>query len=86
MLDNENDFKFFIEDDKTFDDYIKEMSKDGTWGGNLEIQAISMKFKINFHIHIYNHPMYIVKNYDIPFKNIHLSYHDGVEYNKIGTL
>lgn len=42
-----------------------------------------MKFNVNFYIHIYNHPMYIVRNWDHPFKNIHLSYHDGEHYNSI---
>jgi OTU domain-containing protein 3 len=78
MLANENDFKFFIEDDKSFPDYMKEMQKDGIWGGNLEIQALAMRFSVNFYIHIYNHPMYIVRNFDNPMKNVHLSYHDGV--------
>lgn len=39
MVDNSDNFKFFIEDDRTFEDYIKYMSKDGTWGGNLELQV-----------------------------------------------
>lgn len=42
-----------------------------------------MRFKVNFYIHIYDHPMYIIKNFDSPFKNIHLSYHDGEHYNSI---
>jgi hypothetical protein len=83
MVENEDHFKFFIEDDKTFDDYIKHMSKDGIWGGNLEIYALSMKLTVNFYIHIYNHPMYIVRNWDHPFKNVHLSYHDGEHYNSV---
>jgi len=29
----------FIEDDQTFDDYIKEMKSNGEWGGNLELQV-----------------------------------------------
>lgn len=85
MKANEDHFKFFIEDDQTFEDYLEEMLKDSTWGGNLEIyvnprliKALSMRFNINFFIHIYDHPMYIVKNHESPLKDIHLSYHDGV--------
>jgi OTU domain-containing protein 3 len=37
MEENQDHFKFFIEDDRSFEDYIKEMKKDGIWGGNLEI-------------------------------------------------
>jgi OTU domain-containing protein 3 len=83
MIENKDHFKFFIEDDKNFDDYIADMSKDGTWGGNLEIYAMSMHFNVNFYIHIYNHPMYIVKNWDFPSRNIQLSYHDGEHYNSV---
>jgi len=83
MIENQDHFKFFIEDDVTFDDYIKDMTKDGTWGGNLEIYALSMKFSVNFYIYIYNHPMYIVKNFDKPARNAHLTYHDGQHYNSV---
>lgn len=38
-----------------------------------------MKFQVNIYIHIYNHPMYIIKNHDKPMKNLQLSYHDGVK-------
>lgn len=37
MKENEGHFKLFITDDKSFDDYIEEMSRDGIWGGNLEL-------------------------------------------------
>jgi OTU domain-containing protein 3 len=83
MVENQDHFKFFIEDDVTFDDYIKDMTKDGTWGGNLEIYALSMKFSVNFYIYIYNHPMYIVKNFNKPARNVHLTYHDGQHYNSV---
>lgn len=83
MIENQDHFKFFIEDDQSFDDYIKDMSKDGSWGGNLEIYALSMRFNVNFYIHIYNHPMYIVKNFTEPLRNVQLSYHDGEHYNSV---
>jgi len=86
MVKNRENFEPFIEDDQKFDDYIKDLTKDGEWGGNLEIQALAMRFNINFFIHIYNHPLYIVKNFSQPLKNIHLSYHDGNHYNSVRLL
>ncbi len=80
MKENEDHFKFFVTDDIPFDKYILDMSEDGIWGGNLELYAISMKFEVNIYIHIYNHPMYIIKNHHNPMKNLQLSYHDGVKY------
>jgi OTU domain-containing protein 3 len=44
MKGNEDHFKFFIEDDEPFEDYIKDMIKDGTWGGNLEIYVKYKQF------------------------------------------
>ena len=93
MIQNRSNFEPFIEDDKKFDDYIEEMSNDGKWGGNLEIQvktyiikALSMRFNVNFYIHIYNHPIFIVRNFEFPFTNVHLSYHDGVKHNNIRVI
>jgi hypothetical protein len=33
MKENEELYKFFIEDDMNFDDYLKKMLKDGEWAG-----------------------------------------------------
>ena len=48
---NKNDFIPFIEDDETIDQYLDEMRKDGVWGGQLEIQALSMMYKFNIIVH-----------------------------------
>ena len=37
MGENEDHFKCFMTDDKTFEKYIEDMSEDGIWGGNLEL-------------------------------------------------
>ena len=34
---NRDDYAPFIEDDETIDQYLGDMSKEGTWGGQLEI-------------------------------------------------
>lgn len=39
MKENEDHFKFFISEEKSFPDYLEDMSKDGIWGGNLELQV-----------------------------------------------
>ena len=39
MIDEKDFFQNYIEDDQTFDDYIREMQSNGEWGGNLEIQV-----------------------------------------------
>jgi hypothetical protein len=80
---NKDFIKFFIEDDKNVDDYIKDMRKDGIWGGNIEIYSLSMSLNVNFYIFLYNRPLYIVRNHDKPKRNLFLSYHDGEHYNSV---
>jgi len=41
MEQNTDFYSLFIEDDMTFNDYLREMNKDGEWGGNLELSAIA---------------------------------------------
>ena len=86
MEENKEDFKPFIEDDRTIDEYINSMKEDKEWGGNLEIYALSMALHSNFYVYIHNHPMYVVKNFDDPKKNIMLTYHDGKHYNSLRKL
>lgn len=86
MKDHKEIFEPFIEDDEPFDDYIKRMSKDREWGGNLEIYALSMLLEANFYIYIYEQPMYVVKNFEKPKKNIKLTYHEGKHYNSLRKL
>ena len=83
MKENKDTFQPFIEDDEPIDKYIERMSKNTEWGGNLEIYALSMLLEANFYIYIYEHPMYIVKNFEKPKKNVLLTYHDGKHYNSL---
>jgi len=45
-----------------------------------------MKFKVNFYIHIFKQPMLIIKNFDKPTRDIHLSYHEGEHYNSVRLI
>ena len=86
MKENKDIFQPFIEDDEPFDKYIERMSKNTEWGGNLEIYALSKLLEANFYIYIHEHPMYIVKNFEKPKKNVMLTYHDGKHYNSLRKL
>lgn len=86
MKENKDDFIPFLEENEPFDTYIEKISKDGEWGGNLEIYALSMALKMNFYIYIYQQPIYIVKNHEEPVKNIMLTYHNGKHYNSLRKL
>ena len=86
MKENKDDFAPFIEDDEPLDKYIEKMSQNGEWGGNLEIYALSKALEANFYIYIHEHPMYVVKNFEKPKKNVMLTYHDGKHYNSLRKL
>ena len=86
MKKNEEEFAPFIEDDETFDKYLERMEEDGEWGGNLEIYALSKVLEANFYIYIHKHPMYVVKNFEKPKKNILMTYHEGKHYNSLKKL
>ena len=50
---NQDEFRFYIEDDKTFEEYIETMTKEGIWGGQLELKALADSLKFNVIIHEY---------------------------------
>ena len=83
MIDNKEVFVPFLDDSISIDEYIEKISKDGEWGGNLEIYALSMALKVNFCIYIPDRPCSVVKNWENPKRNIFLIYHDGKHYNSL---
>ena len=86
MKDNKDAFIPFLEEEEPIDNYIEKISKDGEWGGNLEIYALSMALKVNFYIYMHEQPIYIVKTADEPTKNIMMTYHNGKHYNSLRKL
>ena len=82
MRDNSDDFQPFIEDDEEFNSYMQKMTNPGTWGGNLELQALSMALQVNINIHRLNEPVWEIINFNDK-RSIHLSYHDGDHYNSV---
>lgn len=48
---NREMFEPFVEDEVPFDDYCRSMGEDGTWAGNMELQAASLVTRCNICIH-----------------------------------
>eukprot|EP01027_Heterolobosea_sp_BB2_P014582 GEZU01020929.1.p1 GENE.GEZU01020929.1~~GEZU01020929.1.p1 ORF type:complete len:316 (-),score=74.41 GEZU01020929.1:99-1046(-) len=86
IVANREFFEPFIEDDEPWEEYIENMRKDGTWGGNIELQALSMAHRVNIVIHQNKHPSYEIANFPSGHKTIHLSYHHGEHYNSVRPL
>eukprot|EP01122_Echinamoeba_exundans_P002502 TRINITY_DN12443_c0_g1_i1.p1 TRINITY_DN12443_c0_g1~~TRINITY_DN12443_c0_g1_i1.p1 ORF type:complete len:417 (+),score=71.20 TRINITY_DN12443_c0_g1_i1:3-1253(+) len=80
---NEEDYAPFIEDDRTLDAYLAEMSRNAVWGGHLEIHAASMLWNVNVCIHQLDQPRWEMRNHDGNVRFIHLSYHDGEHYSSV---
>ncbi|XP_058081807.1 OVARIAN TUMOR DOMAIN-containing deubiquitinating enzyme 7 isoform X4 [Magnolia sinica] len=84
IMKHRQEFEPFIEDDVPFDEYCKSMEKDGTWAGNMELQAASLVTRSNICIHRVMSPRWYIRNFDSRGTcMIHLSYHDGEHYNSI---
>lgn len=86
ITEHRADFEPFIEDDVPFDRYISAMARNGTWGGNLELQACSMAFTVNVKIFQADLPCWDVVNWPQPSKTLFLSYHDGDHWNSVRPL
>lgn len=51
------------------------MKRNGSWGGNIEIQAASLLYNVNVIIHQLDQPRWEIVNFeDAKTKTIHLSY------------
>ncbi|KAH0856715.1 hypothetical protein HID58_084976 [Brassica napus] len=72
IVKNREMFEPFIEDDVPFEDYCKTMDDDGTWAGNMELQAASLVTRSNICIHRM-----------VKFTPLFRSYHDGEHYNSV---
>ncbi|XP_019087119.1 PREDICTED: OTU domain-containing protein 3-like isoform X3 [Camelina sativa] len=84
IVKNREMFEPFIEDDVPFEDYCKTMDEDGTWAGNMELQAASLVTRSNICIHRSMSPRWYIRNFeDTRTRMIHLSYHDGEHYNSV---
>eukprot|EP00871_Galdieria_phlegrea_P001671 jgi/Galph1/2504/GphlegSOOS_G1169.1 len=72
------------EDDKEFETYVSDMRKQGTWAGNLELQAISILYQVNIRIHCEEETFVDIVNFeDSEAKWIHLSYQHGEHYGSV---
>ncbi|XP_038721909.1 OVARIAN TUMOR DOMAIN-containing deubiquitinating enzyme 7 isoform X2 [Tripterygium wilfordii] len=84
IMKNREMFEPFIEDDVLFDEYCQSMEKDGTWAGNMELQAASLVTHCNICIHRNMSPRWYIRNFDDRgARMVHLSYHDGEHYNSV---
>lgn len=84
MKDHRDEYEPFVEDDEPFDNYIERMGEEGTWAGNMELQAGSQVLAVNLRIYQAGERPWTVKNFpEESAPLLHLSYHDGIHYNSV---
>uniref|UniRef100_A0ACD5YZX2 Uncharacterized protein n=1 Tax=Avena sativa TaxID=4498 RepID=A0ACD5YZX2_AVESA len=85
IVQHREEFEPFIEDEVPFDEYCASMMKDGTWAGNMELQAASLVTSRNICIHMLNSPRWYINNFSgrEASNMVHLSYHHGEHYNSV---
>ena len=84
--ENREFYEPFMDEDESFDAYLSRLRKDGEWGGQIELQALSLCLKINIIVHQLDQPRWEILNHPREAKAIHLSYHDGEHYNSVRLL
>lgn len=56
ILENQNTYFAFINEDQTLESYCKNMNRDSVWGGEIELNALAHRFQFNVMIHQVNNP------------------------------
>jgi len=82
---NRDDYEPFLEDDEIWEEYLPRMKANGTWGGQMEIQAFSLAYSVNITIHQLGQPRWDIVNF-YGMKTIHLSYHQGEHYSSVRKI
>ncbi|GAB65525.1 OTU-like cysteine protease [Plasmodium cynomolgi strain B] len=83
LLRNEEKYQHFIEYDESYKSYIQRISLDGTWGGQLELQAVGELFTVNILIYQENGCILEIKNHSDDKKCIQLHYASSEHYNSV---
>ena len=51
LKENEDEYKFFVEDDHTFEYHMDCMEDDGTFGGNMELAAFARMRQVDIKVY-----------------------------------
>ena len=84
MRRDEERFKWFVEDDEDWGDYLARLGRDGEWGGNLELVAAANLRSVNVVVHQLEAPKFeICADDNSATRTVHLSYHGEAHYNSV---
>ena len=60
---NADDFKPFVEDDEYWEQYLARMRREGTWAGNVEVQATARVLGRRICVHRVGQPRWVLSPY-----------------------
>jgi len=86
---NKEYFALFLPDDEDIDEYIKDMSESGTWGGHFELVALSCVLNVKFCLYMKDSDPVIIKSSEKDLKGVrivHLAYHVDEHYSSIRKI
>ncbi|XP_028393840.1 OTU domain-containing protein 3-like [Dendronephthya gigantea] len=91
LADHREEYEPFVEDNKTFDEHVRELNKAGTFGGNDSIVAFSRCYGLNIVIHQLNERCWVIHGEEYkkpgdPFRELHISYHNGDHYSSVRRI
>ncbi|KAL0136729.1 hypothetical protein V8B55DRAFT_1542033 [Mucor lusitanicus] len=96
LRENEETYKFFVEDDQSFEHHVECMSQDATFGGNMELAAFAKLKKVD--IKVYQPGMiYVINGVDDedekiedeeeePRQTLHIAYHSWEHYSSVRNI
>ncbi|KAI3991134.1 hypothetical protein MKX01_022355 [Papaver californicum] len=84
IQDHRLEFEPFIEDEVPFVEYCDLMETEGTWAGQMELQACSLVTRCNICVHRLMSPRWYMRNFEgHGSRVVHLSYHNEEHYNSV---
>ncbi|CAO0790925.1 unnamed protein product [Mucor circinelloides] len=96
LRENEETYKFFVEDDQSFEHHVECMSQDATFGGNMELVAFAKLKKVD--IKVYQPGMiYVINGVDDEpeaeeeeeeesRQTLHIAYHSWEHYSSVRNI
>ncbi|KAG1055460.1 hypothetical protein G6F43_002580 [Rhizopus delemar] len=94
LKENEETYKFFVEDDVLFEHHLENMKQDGTFGGNMELVAFAKLSKVDIKVYQPGF-IYVIKGTEdedeeeegeCPRQILHIAYHDWEHYSSVRNL
>ncbi|KAJ3031749.1 OTU domain-containing protein 3 [Rhizophlyctis rosea] len=85
LLNNRSYFEPFLsgKDASSFDWHVRNMSEDGTYGGNMELVAFAQPMKVDICVY-WGGGCYIVRGNDNPSDRLlHIAYHSWEHYSSV---